>query len=239
MKPKSKAVLPAILTAVAFLVFLLICFLLTDITLEPVWEVLVLFLLPTLVMLVLTILTRTGVIAPMMGNVLAVVLSVLFFMTSGAGFIFLGFRAAAQPLTDIALYEKALEKHGWPDAALIAQFPAEIPEAAENVQFSYQPQILQGAGEHLLSFSLPDAAARPYVEEWEKTAIWHGPLSKLQSSPLSSYGVEYTVGQYVSADAEVWVFLAAPYHPDSWNHGKLAVSARSSDGRTLVYSSEW
>lgn len=239
MHPKSRAIFPAIMTAAAFLGFLLAAYLLTDITIKPSWELLVLFLIPTLVLLTLTILTRRGVIASMMGNVLTVVLSVLFFMICAAGLFFLCFRAAAQPLTDVSLYKRVLERHGYPDSALLAQFPPNIPEDAENVEFFYQPQILQGAGVHRLSFALSDEAALPLISDWEQNAIWHGPLSKLQSSPLSSFGAEYTVGQYVAEDAAVWVMLAAPYHPDSWNHGKLALAARSRDGRTLVYSSEW
>lgn len=239
MKTKPKAILPAILTAAAFLCFLIACFLLTEITIRPAWELLVLFLLPALVLLVLTILIRVGVIAPMMGNVLSVVLAVLFFMVCAAGLFFLCFRAAAQPLTDVSLYETVLKRHGYPDAELISQFPPEIPETAENVEFFYQPQVLQGAGVHRLSFALSEEAALPYLAGWEADAVWQGSLSKLQRSPLFGYGVEYTVGQYVGSDAQVWVFLAAPYHPDSWNHGKLALAARSEDGRTLVYSSEW
>ena len=239
MQQKNKAIFPAIMTVAAFLCFLLAAYLLTDITISPRWELLVLFLIPTLVLLTLTILTRKGVIASMMGNVLTVVLSVLFFMVCAAGLFFLCFRAAAQPLTDVSLYQRVLEKHGYPDSALIAQFPPEIPEDAENAEFFYTPQVLQGAGVHRLSFALSDEAAQPLISGWEQAAIWHGPLSKLSSSPLSGYGAEYTVGQYVGADAEVWVILAAPYHPDSWNHGKLALAARSADGRTLVYSSDW
>ena len=228
MQPKPKAIFPTIMTGVAFLCFLLAAYLLTEITISPRWE-----------LLVLTILIRSGVVAPMMGNVLTVVLSVLFFMICAAGLFFLCFRAAARPLTDVSLYEQVLKKHGYPDSALLAQFPPEIPEDAENAEFFYQPQLLQGAGVHRLSFALSDEAALPYLSGWEQAAVWHGPLSKLSVSPLSGYGAEYTVQQFVGADAEVWVMLAAPYHPDSWNHGKLALAARSKDGRTLIYSSEW
>lgn len=239
MEKKSKAIFPAIMTAAAFLCFLVAAMLLTEILIRPSWELLVLFLLPALILLALTVLTRKGVVAPMMGNVLTAVLSVLFLMVCSVGLIFLYFRALAQPLTDITLYEPLLKRHGYPEDALISQFPAEIPEEAKNAEFYYTPQVLQGAGEHRLSFSLSDEAAQSLMADWEQDAIWQGPLSKLSSSPLRGFGAEYRVQQYVSKDAEVWVFLAAPYHPDSWNHGKLALAARSADGRTLVYSSVW
>ena len=239
MPTKAKALFPAIMTAVFLLCFLLASYLLKRILIHPAWVLSVLFLIPAAVLLTLTILTRRGTVSPMMGNVLTIVLSVLFFMTCAAGLIFLGFRAATQPLTDASLYGEVLKQHDYPDAALIAQFPAEIPPEAADVQFSYQPQFLQGAGVHLLSCALTDAAAQPLTEAWDRTAIWCGSLSELQSSPLSGFGAEYTVGQYVGSDAAVWVFLADPYRPGSWNHGKLALAARSEDGRTLVYSSVW
>ena len=230
MQPKPKAILPAVMTGLAFLAFLVVYWLLTARSVVPCWGAGLLFLFPAAVLRLVTVLTRRGQLSELAGNTFAVLLSVLFLLTSFVLLVVLAFRGATHPVTDPALYGRVLRltehKH------LLTAFPTEIPPEAENVEFFYAPQLMQGAGEWELSYDAPEAEARQTLAEWEAAAIAAIPGADWDAGALLPESLR---GQ---AGCTVYVFEAEPYHPDSWNHGKVRLAAEAG-GRLTWYASVW
>ncbi len=238
MSKKQKAVLPAVMTGLAFLAFLAVYWLLTARSVTPRRGVGLLFLFPAAALGTLTVLTRRGRISALAGNTFTVLLCVLFLLSSSVLLVVLSFRGATHPVTDPAPYDRVLQLTAREHPGLLDAFPPEISPEAADVTFCYAPQLLQGAGEWELSYAASDAEMTDRAAEWRASAICTAPA---ESWPSDAPLPEGLLPECVRREAGYTVCLleAEPYHPDSWNHGRLRLTAYGEDGRLLWYSSIW
>ena len=238
MPKKQKAVLPAVMTGLAFLAFLTVYWLLTVRSVAPRWGVGLLFLFPAAVLGALTVLTRRGKLSAMAGNVFAVLLTGFFLLTSFVLLVVLSFRGATHPVTDPALYERVLQLTAREHRGLLEAFPPDIPPEAADVTFYYAPQLLQGAGEWELSYAASEAEMTDRAAEWRASARCTAPAEHWPADALLPEGL---LPECVRREAGYTVCLleAEPYQPDSWNHGRLRLAAYREDGRLIWYSSIW
>ncbi len=163
---------PLIMAGIAFLCFLLAALLFGSFV-QPLYLKIALLLLPTLILLAVSILAYTKIMSAKATTVLTVILSVVLFFASAFYAFILFFQHVTFEVTDIRYYGRAFSKIKDEDG-VDNIFPSAIPNGVENVQFSYLPQFLQGGEEFKLSFETSENELEIWSEVLSEKAVWIG-----------------------------------------------------------------
>ncbi len=181
---KEWSVLPFLMAAFALICFLLVFAMMMSMVEPPVARTMVL-LLPAL------ILVGFGVLANLLHFPLGVIWIVTILLTAVLGVwgfretVFVVLEAFTTTTTDIRYYERAYDSIDH-EEYLEGVFPEEIPENAENVEFYYCPQFLQGGEVFELSFTTDEESLAAWDEFLREHAEWSGPDTEW--SELNDYG---------------------------------------------------
>ena len=181
---KEWALLPFLMAAFALICFLLVFAMMMSMVEPPAARTMVL-LLPAL------ILAGFGVAANLLHFPLGVIWGVTILLTVVLGIwgaretLFIGIEAATTETTDIRYYGRAYNAIDH-EEYLDGIFPEEIPEYAENVEFRYHPQFLQGGEVFELSFTTDEDSLAAWDGFLREHAEWSGPDTEW--CELNDYG---------------------------------------------------
>ena len=169
---KHQAVLPFVMGGLAFVGFLLAAAIMTT-AVQPLWEETMVLLLPAAVLCAVGFSVRKGILSPRTATVLTVVLSAVFLLLSLGYLFFLSLRAATTVTTDTKFYERAYDRIDG-DERIRACFPPHVPSDAQEVDFCYRPQFLQGGEVFRLSYRTTEERIIERIPELQAAAEWSG-----------------------------------------------------------------
>lgn len=222
---KDWAVLPFLMAVFALICFLLVFAMMMSMVEPPVARTMVL-LLPAL------ILAGFGVLANLLHFPLGVIWGVTILLTAVLGVwgfretFFVALEAFTTTTTDIRYYERAYDSIDH-EEYLDGIFPEEIPEYAENVEFLYYPQFLQGGEVFELSFITDGESLAVWDEFLREHAEWSGPDTEW--CELNDYG-----------RSEEGVTRYHLYWDGGYNHGEIGyVQITPSENLIRFYYSHW
>ena len=143
--------------------------------------------------------------------------------------------------TDAQDYAKTLARSGYPNDPGSAFFPAEIPDTAAQVQFSYSATM--GGTVFALKYALESGDLDVQEARFSATASWSGAPADPAAKERGIYPDSLRVLDYDTArpaDLRLYVVHSQPYRRNDWNHGEVGLVAISREqGEILFFSSVW
>lgn len=171
MKHKH-ALYPILMSICAFVCFLGVVFLMAD-TVQPLWGRTMLLLLPAVILGSVGLLSLNGRLSMNKTVILTTILTIVLLLASVFYFFLLTIWTATTETTDIRYYIRAYEviedEDGVEDV-----FPRRIPDDAENIDFSYTPQFLQGGEVFELSYTTTEEKLAEWKTVLTREAEWIG-----------------------------------------------------------------
>jgi len=171
MKHKH-ALYPIILSICAFLCFIVVVILMTD-TVQPLWGRTMLLLLPAVILGAVGLLSLHGRLSMNKTVILTTILTIVLLLASIFYFFLLTIWTATTETTDIRYYSRAYDQIEDEDGVENV-FPRRIPDDAENIDFSYRPQFLQGGEVFELSYTTTEEKLTEWKTVLTKEAEWIG-----------------------------------------------------------------
>ena len=171
MKHKH-ALYPIILSICAFLCFIVVVILMTD-TVQPLWGRTMLLLLPAVILGSVGLLSLNGKLSMNKTVILTTILTIVLLLASMFYFFLLTIWTATTETTDIRYYSRAYDQIENEDGVEDV-FPTRIPDDAENIDFSYTPQFLQGGEVFELSYTTTEEKLTEWKTVLTKEAEWIG-----------------------------------------------------------------
>ena len=241
-KTFKKARFPAIMTILSLVGFLVVYWAMTMEAVEPQYLTGLLFAVPFVCLGSVTLLTAKGKLRSSVSVALAASLTVILLPAMLFAFAWMSMDAATTTTTDVGKYERVLGLREYPDNALIAHFPAKIPDNAKNVVFHYYPAFMQDGEVFALKFETDDDSVNTYRNEFSKKAKWTGKASDIEAQENGvAFGSFSEIGyDELPDDFIVYLIDSKPYHTGDWNHGIMSLAAVSGQRReVLFYADDW
>ncbi len=206
MEKRKVPVVSAVLTALAFVCFLVVYWEVTWGSVVPRYTAGLLFAIPFVFLLLLTFLGWYGRMSPLVTDVLSCLLAPFFVISAFFLLFFLS-------LTDSTITKPDYYPHALRTMENTDGFPEEIPENARNVRFYYTPQILQGSHVVALAFVTDEETISSYEVKLEEIATWQGTWTKMLETELNVvYPDILHQGRSGSPDVESDIQDFAIYH---------------------------
>ena len=202
---------PMIMTIAALVCFLLALVFLMLFTIFPPYARAMYLLIPAAVLGLITMLVYLQILSEQAGNILTVLLSVLFIFTSIFYTLFLGIFADLEGTKDIRHYERLY--HRLKDRPGMENFPEGVPESEGEIFFSWNPQFLQGAENFIIRFTPDSEMYELYMESLPAQSQWNGPRDE---APVSFHG----------EDGILYLFFWNNKH----NHAEISCAVLHPDG---------
>ena len=171
MKHKH-ALYPIIMSICAFVCFLGVVLLMAD-TVQPLWGSTMLLLLPTVILGSVGLLSLNGRLSMNKTVILTTILTIVLLLASIFYFFLLTIWTATTETTDIRYYSRAYDQIEDEDGVENV-FPRRIPDDAENIDFSYRPQFLQGGEVFELSYTTTEEKLTEWKTVLTREAEWIG-----------------------------------------------------------------
>ena len=171
MKHKH-ALYSIILSICAFVCFLGVVFLMAD-TVQPLWGRTMLLLLPAVILGSVGLLSLNGKLSRNKTVILTTILTIVLLLASIFYFFLLTIWTATTETTDIRYYSRAYDQIEDEDGVENV-FPRRIPDDAENIDFSYRPQFLQGGEVFELSYTTTEEKLAEWKKVLTREAEWIG-----------------------------------------------------------------
>lgn len=236
----KKALFPAIMTTISFVLFIVVYLLVTMRSINPYYLEGLIFGLPFILFGLITFFTARG----QLKNVTSILITVILIIVMGIGsfltFIFISIDAATTETRDIGKYERVLKLKNYPKNFLIENFPNEIPNNGENISFGYNPAFLQG-GEILgLRFQTDSNSIDNYTNEFSKKAKWIGKSGdvEVQENGIFLNSFEFLGYEYLPKDFKIYVIYSKAYKPGDWNHGEFSLVAINKQKDEIIFLME-
>lgn len=221
----STARLPFILSAAAF-----VCFLIVAIGMEgavrPLRGRTAVLLLPSVILFAVAVLSRKGRLSEKTTAVLTAVLTVILLLLSIVWTFLLYIWSATGTVTDIRYYPRAYRRIEAGEGVRNV-FPKTVPEDAGDVEFSYTPRFLQGGEEFRLSFRSDENGILEWSGRLQDAAEWVGSNNEWLRT-------------HNRVPHETDVIRYQLFWDGGSNHGELCYALIDrSDQRIGFYRSEW
>lgn len=214
-----KALFPAIMTVISFVLFIIVYYFVTMTVAEPYYFTGLFFAVPFCCFAIITVFTAIGKLNFPASTAITVSIILPLGLASLFLLMLLSIDAATTTTTDITRYEKVLKLSGYPDDRLTKYFPATIPDNAENVHFSYNPAFGQGGEEFSLKFQTDSETIQTYIEKISNKASWEGKPSAPDSKKYGNYSGSlnkfYKNHFEKPSDLTLYMMYGRPYHPDN------------------------
>ena len=220
---KRFVILPLVLAVLALLCFCAAFLILTYGVIKPLYDRILLLLLPTLIFLIIAYMGWEGTFTAKASTIITVFTAVVSLLGSIIFGVMLIFETAATSVTDPAYYVRIVQQlQGRPG---LEYFPDTLPD---NAKLYYTPQFLQGGEVFEVSLSMEEPDLRALCDTLEDAAQWYGDKNgylKLTYHRLSSMKDSDTI--YV-------------LYQKGDNHGEEAyVLVSPSDRKVTFYYSHW
>ena len=224
MKHKH-ALYPILMSICAFVCFLSVFILMAD-TVQPLWGRTMLLLLPAVILGVVSLLSLNGRLSMNKTVVFTTILTIVLLLASVFYFFLLTIWTATTETTDIRYYSRAYDQIEDEDGVEDV-FPRRIPDDAENIDFSYTPQFLQGGEVFELSYTTTDEKLTEWAARLTREAEWIGPNKEWHDINHWSFHGEDSVRYHLDWDG-------------GYNHGEMCYVLIDEDAnRITFYYSRW
>ena len=218
------ALYPIIMSICAFVCFIAIAWLFST-AVQPRWGWILLLLLPAVVMAYIALPAAKGMLKETPTFILTTILVLLLIPASGIYTVFLGF-INSEATTDIRYYTRAyavIED----EEGVEGIFPETIPMDAENVDFFYTPQVLQGSEEFALSYTTTDEKLKEWSVRLTEKAEWIGSNKEWHALTNFSFYEEDSVRYHL-------------YWDGGYNHGEICyVLIDQQTNRITFFYEDW
>lgn len=238
----KKAVFPFVMTVLSLLGFLSLYWWINVISISYKFLSGLVFSIPFFTYLFLTFLTLKLKIKAKAANILIAVLIPVFAITMLFALLFLSIKEATTITTDPNKYERVLKLTHYPQNEITKHFPESIPEIAEDVKFSYNPQFLQGGENFTLGFKADVSYVKDMIQEYQSSCQFIGNAAE----DLEAYGFfshptnRYFEDSNIPASFDVYVIDSKPDHPDDFNHGmKYGFLVSQSRDEIVYFADSW
>lgn len=224
MKQKHE-LYPMIMSICAFVCFLGVVVLMAD-TVQPLWGRTMLLLLPTVILGSVGLLSLNGRLSMNKTVILTTILTIVLLLASIFYFFLLTIWTATTETTDIRYYSRAYDQIEDEDGVEDV-FPRRIPDDAENIDFSYRPQFLQGGEVFELSYTTTEEKLTEWKTVLTKEAEWIGSNKEWHEENHWGFHDEDSVRYHFDWDG-------------GYNHGEMSyVLIDEEANRITFYYSEW
>ena len=176
---RKYALYPIIMSICALVCFLGVLLVFSG-AVQPLWGRMMLLMLPALVLGIVAVCAVKGKMGEAATTVWTTVLSVVFLLASVFYVCILSLWTATATTTDTRYYSRAYAQIDELEAVQEV-FPKTVPEDAQDIQFTYFPQFLQGGEEFELSYTATDDALTQWRTLLKRKAEWVGPNQKWHS----------------------------------------------------------
>lgn len=246
MKKSRYFVFPAVCAAVSFILFLFSFYVIYNGSVLPI-SVGFVFIVPAFIFAIIAILGYSGHIPRIASNIVTGVLIPVLIVASLIAFLILIFISATTNTENPELYGRVYDMYYSEDSVYMQVFPEKIPDSADNVEFIYHPQFMQGAGKVYLRYSDADDIEKR-VHELESEALWYGDKDSLSEwADAPSYIGGYDMLHDADGTEEYTIYLlnvenSYEPHEDAyawWNHGTYTVVAISDNKDDIIYKWAW
>lgn len=240
------AVFPGVMAGISFAVFLAIYYLLTQRVIQPHYKLGLLFAIPSVCFAAIAVWSKRypqKESDPMLTGVLTIVLGLAFGLMALIAVPGALVHDAVTDVTDVGSYERVIRRSCFSED-LIADFPDQLPEDAENAKLYYSPfAVGQGGQEIAVGFQANAGTIHAYTEQFSKSASWIGKECDTEASQHGVFAGEFSCldgsASGLPNDFQVYVISGKPYGTD-WNHGEnslVAISEKKSE--LLFWASKW
>lgn len=223
MKHKH-ALYPIIMSICAFVCFLGVILLFAD-AVQPRWGWTMLLLLPAVVLTFVAILAAKEKLKATPTYILTTALVLILLPASGIYTVVLGFLTSDET-TDIRYYTRAYEVIEDEDGVK-GIFPKKIPADANNIEFSYMPQVLQGGEVFELSYTTTEEKLTEWKTVLTREAEWIGSNKEWHEANHWGFHDEDSVRYHLDWDG-------------GFNHGEMCYVLIDEETNWITfYYSEW
>lgn len=126
----------------------------------------ILYFIPFLINSIILLLDYKGKISHKIGNFLSLTLIPVIFIYLLIVTFIVGVKETASPITNYKFYEKKYNANN----ILMREFPNKVPTKAEDINFYYEPGLLQGITIMKLSYKIDKETIDKYVKEYKQKA---------------------------------------------------------------------
>lgn len=152
---------------------------------------------------------------------------------------------STEPVVNPAAYEYTLHELNYPRNELIAFFPEEIPEGAQDISFWHNYPFLQGGKRLSLSFTADEEYISSEIERFSAEAKWagtHAEANGLNNEVSWESYPELGESTYLLPDDyTIYILYSRPYMDSGdhiWNHGEVCSVAISDEKNRILYQME-
>lgn len=236
----KKALFPAIMTIISFVLFIGIYLFVTMRSVEPYYFWGLVFAVPFVCFGIITLFTVTGKLKTVASSVITGILILVMGFAMLGAFFYISFDAATTVTTDIGKYERVLKVTGYPNNPLTKYFPGKIPGNARKIIFRYNPAFLQGSENFDLKFETDTDSINNYTSKFSKEAKWTGKSSDSEAEKNGVFSGIFEIFGYTDLPEDFTIYLidSKPYHPNDWNHGELSLAAISKQRSEIIFLAE-
>ena len=219
---KKYALYPLIMAVVAQLCFLVIV---TN-TIQPLWGRTMILILPSLIFCTVGLFALSGKLSKDATIILTSVLTIFLFLASVFYVFLLSIWSANTETTDVRDYARVYDDIE-DEKGVKNVFPKKIPDDAENIMFSYVPQLLQGGEVFELSYTTTEEKLTEWKTVLTREAEWIGSNKEWHEANHWGFHDEDSVRYHLDWDG-------------GFNHGEMCyVLIDEETNRITFYYSEW
>lgn len=231
---------PMVMTGISFALFVFVNLFVRVMGLEPFYRFGLLLGILVLCFACITLVSRSGRVSRSASKTLTIAAILLFVFLSWAYLLHIAVDEATTSTTDPKDYEKVLGFIDYPNNPAAKQFPAKIPDNAQEVQFSYHPAIGQGGEVMCLKYKLDSDEIDSCQVVASQHATWMGEPNSGEKDLMllvdeSTHVFEYASSELPS-DLNVYVRYRKPYRFHDFNHGELGLTAISSQRNEILFA---
>lgn len=155
--------------------------------------------------------------------------------------------AVTQPSSDPAAYGYALRELNYPRNEMIAFFPEEIPNDAQDIDFWHNYPFLQGGERLSLAFTAGEEYIDAEIERLSQDALWIGTHTQAgglnNGVSFQSFEAMNEEGYTLSDACTIYLLCSRPYKDSGdhiWNHGETAVAVINDEENRILYQmNDW
>jgi hypothetical protein len=215
METKAKKNVPAIMIVCSFVAFIALYLLVTVRFITPLYFHGLIFLIPTVTFLIITILSKKNILKHSTSKITICVLTIVYtLMTIPILFIF-SLQEATTFVTDISRYERVLSFN----QRDMSHFPDKIPENSKNQKLFYCPPFLQGGEIIYLKYEYADDAS-VYKQKYEQSAEWGGDYSDFDNENLWVFDGPFKFAECESQKKDFSLYIIKS-NLENWTHTRI------------------
>ncbi len=165
----KKALFPGVMAVLAFVCFAFVYWFLTACSIEPLFFLGLIFIIPALVFTLIAGLAGKGKLNNSVTIIFTVILIPVFMIASFFSIFIIGLSQTSVTITDASRYERTMKMGGFSRKEVLKIFPEKIPKGASNVDFYYNESSWQEYDQTVvLRFSANQSTISSYIQQFNE-----------------------------------------------------------------------